>query len=161
MTGRLAGARCSRPGHSPVEVAARNVAEMGGGAWTVKTLGGCAISYLPERDRNPLTDDGRPGAHLTWYRPGEHILGLTSDECDDILASTEREVRSVNGGVIETVDPSGPHRWVWERVRDLFAAANTVIVFPSTLPHRVTPVTAGTRRTLVGFAIEKPLERSS
>lgn len=78
--------------------------------------------------------------HYDWH----HDVFWTSDSPTDRKLSVVVQLSDPSdceGGQLEFSGVGGPP--VWSR--------GSIIVFPSTLPHRVRPVTRGRRRTLVGW----------
>lgn len=92
-------------------------------------------------------NNGSPGGHYDWH----HDLMLNNDRPFDRKVSFVLQLSHPNeysGGNFEFQEP-------YENVPEEAALRGSVIMFPSFVPHRVTPLESGTRYSLVSW-IEGP-----
>ncbi len=87
--------------------------------------------------------------HSTPYKEGAN-KGLTRKLSFTMQLTDENDYE---GGDFELKDPGEENKVV---MIDGIRARGSVIIFPSFILHRVTPVTRGTRRSMVGWIVGPP-----
>ena len=87
------------------------------------------------------------GWHIDYIRTGDKDRPLHRKLSFSLLLNDDYE-----GGELEFVLPQYGMELKWNRIA-LESKAGSLIVFPSILGHRVTPVTKGTRKSIVGWCM--------
>lgn len=102
------------------EPAALPIAQLAGGAYPVDPR-----RLLARWPGGP--GDAPPSARLTWYRPGEHVLALSAEECDHLLAVAGpcREPK-VGRLRLAGIPNAGGRAWVHRRIGEVVGIANAV-----------------------------------
>jgi PKHD-type hydroxylase len=87
------------------------------------------------------------GWHIDYIRAGDKKRQFPRKLSFSLLLNDDYE-----GGELEFVLPQYGMELKWNRIA-LEPKAGSLIVFPSTLGHRVKPVTKGIRKSIVGWCI--------
>jgi PKHD-type hydroxylase len=109
----------------------------------------------PDQEDLQLTTYDSPGAHYTWHQDG-----LDGDVARRKLSLVVQlsDPADYDGGDLEfmdLLDPDPRDPWVREE-RARLRARGTVVAFPAFEYHRVTPLRAGVRRSLVWWISGPP-----